>query len=59
MKFFKRPPTRILVLFNMVTSQDTIDMELRDEVIGETQNYGKVLVREMWVLDENNCGIEL
>lgn len=50
--FWKRPPTRILVLFNMVTPQETIDQELRDEVISEAQNYGKVLV---WKWDDFLC----
>jgi len=29
----------------MVSPQDTIDEELRDEVLEEAQNYGQVLVR--------------
>lgn len=44
---YNMPPTRILVLFNMVTAQETIDQELRDEVISETQNYGRVLSCEI------------
>jgi len=44
---YNMPPTRILVLLNMVTPHETIDMELRDEVIGEAQNYGKVLSCEI------------
>jgi len=36
----------------MVTPQETIDQELRDEVISEAQNYGKVLV---WKWDDFLC----
>ena len=40
----------------MVTPQETIDQELRDEVISEAQNYGKVLVRKLVdFLCENFC----
>jgi len=38
----------------MVSPQDTIDEQLRDEVLEEAQNYGKVLVRIFCRINKNN-----
>ena len=41
-----RPPTRTLLLLNMVSFQE-IDVTLRDEVIDECNSFGKVMVTHL------------
>jgi len=50
-QYYNMPPTRILVLLNMVSPKE-IDDTLRDEVIDESQNYGKVMNCIIYQLNE-------